>query len=882
MQYVDSFSSRQLFDLVKSIGECRSKYEEDNIIMNELTMLQLKMQEHSISSVRLREYMIRAIYIEMLGHDASFAYIHAIKMTNEKNALAKRIGYLACCIFFNRDNELIVLLINTLQRDLSSRNQLDIISALSSLPYLLNTEILSSIEELLVKLLSHQTPIIRRKTYLLFLKVIELKPTIIDENNDLLRRGLCDIDIGVVNSTLCLVDKINTYHPKLCLSLIPYMIANLKQVIENNIPKGYEYHCVPAPWTQIKVLEILSDLVVFDKNVADQIYEIIYNTTKKVELSISMPAYNGKSMVFSSLNPNIKSVNNSCNISFAIFDSCTKAITSINTKRDLLDQITEIVSKLLNSGVNYLKYIGIKCLTKITKIDPSYAIPHQMVVIDCLEDKDETLRRCTLDLLCKMTNPQNIEFVISKLIRNLISSKDSHFRDDLVKNIILLSEMFSPTYSWYLNTMIKLFELSGDNIGRNKANNVAQIIAEGPTGDELEDSKFRNEATTIFSRILENNLDKSPETLCNLAIWVIGEYGSIDPSGICDIKSLEVIYNSTRLLSKTFMYFKGSLKLFQNDIKTFNKEPELDLSNVKVQTSWETISIIISAIMKCYSNAILVSNKVTNSKIEEKEMYLNKMNNIYNDIISECLKYPLSLISQRNSEFISLLLLNKEFKNSHPNISDDKFFNLLSFILPYDASCEEISVDKNLLFLDNFVNEYRLSNEYLSKINKTNLSRKKTKNEATANSIDFIENFSDSNQKSTPIVQLGHTNQKSENFNEFVSEIMPRATQYFCNVDKSERKFHEKSQTIKSNGKYFLQSEIISKQPKTFISTSTNKWGPEGYKTSRKPENSVSSKYEKIDNYENIRSKEVREKDVKKQKEVIALFSGIYQTNRNN
>ena len=48
--------------------------------------------------------MIRALYIEMLGHSASFAHIHALNMTQNKNLTMKRIGYLLCSLFMGRDS----------------------------------------------------------------------------------------------------------------------------------------------------------------------------------------------------------------------------------------------------------------------------------------------------------------------------------------------------------------------------------------------------------------------------------------------------------------------------------------------------------------------------------------------------------------------------------------------------------------------------------------------------------------------------------------------------------------------------------------------------------------------------------------------------------
>jgi AP-4 complex subunit epsilon-1 len=58
-----------------------------------------------------------------------------------------------------------------------------------------------------------------------------------------------------------------------------------------------------------------------------------------------------------------------------------------------------------------------------------------MTIIDCLESKDDTLKRETLELLYRMTNIQNVTTIMTKLIVFLKGAQDSHFRKNLVNKI---------------------------------------------------------------------------------------------------------------------------------------------------------------------------------------------------------------------------------------------------------------------------------------------------------------------------------------------------------------------------------------------------------------------------------------------------------------
>lgn len=121
----------------------------------------------------------------------------------------------------------------------------------------------------------------------------------------------------------------------------------------------------------------------------------------------------------------------SINIGYAVTYQCVKTIAGIYPSQQLLEQAASSVSRFLKSENNNLKYLGINALTQIVSINQKYVLDHQLTVVDCLESQDDTLKKETLELLFKMTNNNNFEVIIQKLISFLKTSTDPAFRKDL-------------------------------------------------------------------------------------------------------------------------------------------------------------------------------------------------------------------------------------------------------------------------------------------------------------------------------------------------------------------------------------------------------------------------------------------------------------------
>lgn len=607
--------SKEFLDLVKSIGEARSKVEEDRIVLREIDTLKRRISEPDVTRRKMKEYIIRLVYVEMLGHDASFGHIHAVKMTHDDNVSHKRTGYLAVTLFLNEDHDLIILIVNTIQKDLKSDNYLVVCTALTAVCKLINEETIPAVLPQVVELLGHPKEAVRKKAIMALHRFYQRAPASVSHLISNFRKGLSDSDPGVMGAALCPLFDLITSDANSFKDLVVSFISILKQVAERRLPKAYDYHQMPAPFIQVKLLKILALLGSEDKQASGHMYTVLGHIIGKTETT--------------------------SNIGNAVLYECICCVSSIHPNTKLLGVAIDVTSKFLKSDSHNLKYMGIDALGRLIKINPDIAEEHQLAVIDCLEDPDDTLKRKTFELLYKMTKSNNVEVIVDRMINYMISINDNHYKTEIASRCVELAEQFAPSNKWFIQIMNKVFEHAGDLVNVKVAHNLMRLIAEGFGEDEKgADSQLRSSAVDSYLTILRE--PKLPSMFLQVICWVLGEYGTADGK-----------YSAAYMIGKLCDVAEAHLN--DNAVKAY----------------------AITGIMKICAFEVAAGRKV-------------EMLSECQSLIEELSASHSTDLQQRAYELQALLALDSR---------------AIGHVMPLDASCEDIEVDKELSFLSNYVQE---------------------------------------------------------------------------------------------------------------------------------------------------------------------------------
>ena len=437
------------------------------------------------------------------------AIIHIILISQElaasQSIIHKRTGYLVCSCCLSPEHEFRFMLINQMQRDLISSNLLEACGALLAVTTLITADLVGTVSTQVMGLLEHTAETVRKKAIIALHRLHQLAPETVTARElvEKVRRVLCDRDPAVMGATLNVIEALARVDVQPFKDLVPSLISILKQICERRLPSEFDYHRIPAPWMQMKIVRILSVIGKNDATSSEGMYEILLDCLRKAEES-------------------------GINASNAIVYECIRCITNIYPNPVLLDAAGASISRFLSSRVQNLRYLGVTGLASIVERHPKYAADHQLAVIECLEDQDETLLRKTLDLLYRMTNPVNVAFITDRLLHFLRGSTDPYLKSDLTAKICNIAERYAPNNAWYVRTITELFKIAGDLVDPAVATNLMSLIAEG-TGNEEDDEEadmvLRKQAVELYVNLLSNPPNRMPRVLVETLAWVLGEYG---------------------------------------------------------------------------------------------------------------------------------------------------------------------------------------------------------------------------------------------------------------------------------------------------------------------------------------------------------------------
>ena len=108
--------------------------------------------------------LLKIIYLEMNGHDMSWASFHVLEVMSSPKYHQKRVGYLGAVQSFKTDTEVLMLATNLLKKDLSASSPIVISLPIAALPHIITPSLALSVLADLLPRLSHSHANIRKKT----------------------------------------------------------------------------------------------------------------------------------------------------------------------------------------------------------------------------------------------------------------------------------------------------------------------------------------------------------------------------------------------------------------------------------------------------------------------------------------------------------------------------------------------------------------------------------------------------------------------------------------------------------------------------------------------------------------------------------------------
>ncbi|KAK0626319.1 adaptin N terminal region-domain-containing protein [Immersiella caudata] len=379
---------KSLYDLIRGLRN--HKGNEKEYIQNCLKECrsEIRNQDMDVKATAL----LKLIYLEMLGHDMSWASFHVLEVMSSAKYHQKRVGYLGAVQSFRPDTEVLMLATNLLKKDLSATAPTIISLPIGALPHIITPSLALSVLADLLPRLSHSHPSIRKKTIVTLYRLALVYPETLRAAWPKIKERLMDKneDPSVTAAIINVVCELGWRRPSDFLPLAPRLFELLVEGNNN--------------WMAIKLIKLFATLTPLEPRLVRKLLPPL------TDLIRTTPAM---SLLYECINGIIQG-----------------GILGDGEDFSAREEIASLcVSKLRGmisvGGDPNLKYVALLAFNKIVVTHPFLVAQQEDVILECIDSEDITIRIKALDLVQGMVSSENLLSIVSRLMRQLKASSSA-------------------------------------------------------------------------------------------------------------------------------------------------------------------------------------------------------------------------------------------------------------------------------------------------------------------------------------------------------------------------------------------------------------------------------------------------------------------------
>lgn len=160
---------------------CQSDHESSLYVTNHVKYIKWQLTSTQLTDEQISLLLQRCTVCKSLGHDVSFAQIHAMKLAQSAKVWRhKLIAYNCCLELLTEGSEMSILMVSTLYRDVSSRHVPTILLALTAIAKLISSDFIPSIDQPVTERLKHPSPLVRHRVVVCLAAFAQKNPELVE------------------------------------------------------------------------------------------------------------------------------------------------------------------------------------------------------------------------------------------------------------------------------------------------------------------------------------------------------------------------------------------------------------------------------------------------------------------------------------------------------------------------------------------------------------------------------------------------------------------------------------------------------------------------------------------------------------------------------